>query len=134
MQQKVRLIGGKFVVEGKEEIEPKEVKVEVKQYSLEVLTLRDKVIKGNDVLWRAWLKIRDIKDKEEKERQLDKWNVAQNRLHYFCLELKSKGYEDCLYLDKDGKKTKNCLKNPDGFWCQVCPSSISYWEKEIMSL
>ena len=99
----------------------------------EVLALRDRVIKGNDVLWKAWQQIRNMNG-EEREKQLDKWNEAQQKLHLLCGELKLKGYEDCLYLDKNGKKTRNCLQNPDGFYCQVCPSNKNYWEDELMNL
>jgi len=104
----------------------------MERHALEVLDLRDRVIKGNDKLFAAWLQIRELAG-EEKEYQLDRWNEAQERLHYLCLELKAKGYHDCLYLE-NGKRTKSCLSNPDGFWCQVCPSSVSYWEKELMKL
>ena len=38
-------------------------------------------------------------------------------------------------LDVNGKKVRGCLKNPDGFWCNVCPSSTrKYWEEELMDL
>lgn len=101
--------------------------------ALEALALRDRVIKGNDKLFQAWLQIRELEDGEEKEYQLDRWNEAQERLHSLCLELKAKGYHDCLYIE-NGKKTRSCLSNPDGFWCQVCPSKIPYWEQELMNL
>lgn len=98
----------------------------------ELMKLRDRVIIGNDKLWKAWLQIREM-DGEQREEQLDKWSEAQKKLHLLCQELKLKGYTDCLYLI-DGKKMKNCLDNPDGFWCQVCPSVKTYWEDELMSL
>lgn len=103
------------------------------KYSSEVLALRDRVIKGNDKLFKAWLGIRDIEDRDEKKYQLDRWNEAQERLHGLCLELKAKGYNDCLYIE-NGKKIRSCLSNPDGFWCQVCPSRIPYWERDLMKL
>ncbi len=103
-------------------------------HALEVLDLRDRVIKGNNKLFAAWQQIRELAhNTEEWSAQMDRWNEAQERLHYLCLELKTKGYHDCLYIE-NGKKTKLCLSNPDGFWCQVCSSDIKYWEQELMEL
>ncbi len=133
-QQEIELVDGKFIVKGKKEVLSNEQKVAVKQYSLEVIALRDRIIGGNQKLFEAWLKIRNITDKEEKTRQFDRWNEAQTKLHYLCLELKAKGYEDCLYLDVNGKKIKKCLNEPDGWWCQVCPSNRPYWGEELLSL
>ena len=100
----------------------------------EALALRDRVKSGNDKLSRAWLQIRDlVGDKEEWSRQMDRWQEATEKLHQLCQELKLKGYDDCLYLE-DGKRTRTCLNNPDGFWCQVCPSVYAYWETELMDL
>lgn len=105
------------------------------QYPPEVIVLRDRVIAGNDKLFRAWLQIRELAhDTQEWSRQMDRWAEAQQRLHLLCSELKLRGFTDCLYLDGSGKKTKNCLHNPDNWWCCVCPSDEPYWEKELMSL
>lgn len=98
-------------------------------HSPEVLALRDRVKAGNDKLFKAWLVIRDIEDGEEREQQLDRWNVAQEKLYYLCLELQAKGYEDCLYIE-NGKKTKTCINEADGWWCQVCSSNHPYWREE----
>ena len=100
--------------------------------ALEVLDLRDRVIKGNDKLFAAWLQIREL-DGEEREHQWDRWNEAQERLHYLCLELQTKGYHDCLYIE-NGKRVKSCLSESGSWWCQVCPSSVLYWEQELMKL
>lgn len=106
----------------------------VKQYNPEVLALRDRVKKGNDKLFQAWQQIRELAhDTEEWSRQMELWHQAGKKLNSLCTELKLKGYGDCLYLE-NGKRMKSCLDNLDGFWCQVCPSSIRYWDKELMSL
>jgi hypothetical protein len=103
-------------------------------YRPEVLALRDRVKKGNNKLFKAWLQIRElVGDKEEWSRQMDRWQEATEELQSLCQELKLKGYNDCLYLEGD-KKTRSCLDNPDGFWCQVCPSIYAYWETELMEL
>ena len=103
-------------------------------YSPEVLALRDRIKVGNDKLFKAWLQIRELADdKEEWSRQMDRWNEAQDKLHVLCLELKAKGYVDCLYIE-NGTKMRRCLDNPDGFWCQVCPSLRPYWEEELIDL
>lgn len=134
MQEEVELVNGHFVVKGQKEVKPKEREVQQKQYSEEVLALRDRVIKGNQKLFEALEQIKKIAhDTEEWSRQMDRWNEAQNKLHLLCLDLKAKGYSDCLYL-ANGKRTKSCIKNANGFWCQVCPSSHRYWEEEFSTL
>ena len=138
-QGKMKLVNGKFVMEGAEAetvkaVKPKTPIIPTKEYSEEVLALRDRVIKGNQKLLDAWRKIREIAhNSEEWSAQMARWHEAQERLHILCVELKAKGYTECLYI-VDGVKTKGCLSNPDGFWCQVCPSSFRYWEKELMDL
>jgi len=80
--------------------------------ALEVLALRDRVIKGNDKLFAAWQQIRELAG-EEREHQWDRWNEAQERLHYLCLELKQH-YSDCLYLNENSKRFRSCLSEPGG--------------------
>lgn len=113
------------------DIEPSSNEV---KYSPEVLALRDRVIKGNEKLFLAWKQIRElVNDKEEWSRQMDQFSEAAKKLRGLCTELKFKGYEDCLYIEK-GKRMRSCLSNPDGFWCQVCPSTRKYWEEEFKEL
>lgn len=105
-----------------------------KNYSPELLALRDRVINGNNKLFKAWLQIREIAhDSEEWAKQMELWHQAAEKLSLLCQELKLKDFTDCLYIE-DGKKTKSCLSNPDGFFCVCCSSSIPYWEMEMMSL
>jgi len=107
----------------------------VKEYSPEVIALRDRVKLGNEKLFLAWQEIKKIAhDTEEWKVQMDKWSQAQEKLHLLCTELTYKGFEDCLYLNEVGKKTRGCLSNPNGFWCQVCPSIKLYWERELLDL
>lgn len=103
-------------------------------HSAEVLALRDRVKLGNDKLFKAWLQIRELAhDSESWNYEMDRFSEAAERLRGLCRELKDQGYRDCLYLE-NGKKTRGCLQNPDQFWCQVCPSDINYWGKELMNL
>ena len=106
---------------------------ETPKYSAEVLTLRNRVIAGNEKLNTAWdqLCLMDHESQQWKD-ELERWHQANERLSILCTQLKSMGYDDCLYLDKDGKKAKSCLD--EGIGCRVCPSRIPYWEKELMSL
>jgi len=99
----------------------------------ELEALKSRIRQGNNKLNLAWLQIREMNG-EEKEKQLDRWNEAQEKLHYLNLELKAKGYCDCLYRNEKGEKTKRCLDEPNGWWCNVCSSNYSYWEEELMSL
>lgn len=97
----------------------------------ETVELLNRVRLGNDKLFHAWEHIRDLKGAEWNE-QMDKFAEAAKKLRELCVQLKLAGYNDCLYKTEDGKRTRNCLHNPDGFWCQICPSDIRYWETEIM--
>ncbi|GAJ06848.1 unnamed protein product [marine sediment metagenome] len=134
MQDQIELVNGKFIAKGKREVKPSGTKV-LKEYPEEVIALRDRVILGNQKLFDAWLKIKELAhDTEQWSQQMDKWHGAQQKLHLLCQELKYKGFDVCLYLDANGKKSKGCLKNPDGFWCQVCPSTYPYWEEEMLNL
>ena len=105
-------------------------------HALEVLALCDRIRLGNEKLFKVLRQIREIADdKEEWSRQMDQWKEAQEKLHSLNLELQAKGFHDCLYLE-NGKKTRSCLDNPDGSWCQVCPCDPNnpYVEKELMGL
>ena len=111
------------------------LRISSEKYTPEVLALRNRVCLGNDKLFAAWLRIRDIEDREEKEYQFDRWNEAQRKLHTLCDELKYRfNFHDCLYLDENGKKTKRCIGGLDEWWCQVCPSERAWWSEELMSL
>ena len=107
-------------------------------YSPAIIALRDRVKRGNDLLFRAWVQILEIEDLEEQSLNDDRWYRARDKLYYLCLELEAKGYEDCLYIDEQGKKTKNCLQNPDPtFFCRVCPcasgKALWYSEQELFA-
>lgn len=103
-------------------------------YSPDVLALRDRVIKGNDILFKALLEIEElVEDREVWSREMDRLHEARLKLDGLCTELKAQGYEDCLYME-NGQKTKSCLSEPGGWRCQVCSSDIKYWEQELMSL
>ena len=102
-----------------------------KEYSAEVIALRDRVKLGNEKLFLAWQQIRDFADDKERwATVMDQVNEAQSLLQTKCSELKAKGYEDCLYIE-GGKKTRSCSMASTGFFCIVCPSAIPYWEKEL---
>lgn len=106
----------------------------VKEYSPEVIALRDRVRLGNEKFFLAWQEIKKIAhNTDEWKAQMDRWSQAQEKLHLLCTELKYNGFEDCLYLE-DGKKTRGCLHNQNGFWCCVCTSSYPYWERELLDL
>ena len=96
----------------------------------ETLELLSRVRLGNDKLFHAWEQIREYKGPIWNE-QMDKFTASAKKLRELCSKLKLMGYIDCLYKTAEGR-TRNCLHNPDGFWCQVCPSDIRYWETEIM--
>jgi len=102
------------------------------KYTPEILSLRDRVILGNKKLNDAWEQIRAmVHDTEEWSEQMKCWNQANEKLSLLCTELKALGYNDCLYLDGQGRKTRKCL---EGMGCRVCPSKIRYSEKELMEL
>lgn len=96
--------------------------------------LRDRVKLGNEKLWQALQQIKEMAhDSAEWSRQMDRWNQAQERLHLLCQELRARGFNNCLYME--GKeRTKTCLTQGGGTWCQVCSSNIPYWEGEFANL
>ena len=98
-------------------------------HSPEVLSLRDRVKSGNDKLFKAWLQILEINDKERQFEEDARWYKAWDKLHYLCLELQAKGYEDCLYVE-NGKKTRLCSQDVGTHWCWVCSSTKFYWRDE----
>jgi len=96
----------------------------------DMLALKERVKVGNEKLIAAWPLIWDIKDKGERDRDLERWDKANRRLDGLCMELMYRfGFRDCLYLDENGRKTKPCTRS-DGFCCFVCPSEIPYWRNE----
>jgi len=97
----------------------------------ETENLLNRVKIGNDKLFHAWEQIRDMDRSTGWNEQMDKLSEASKKLSGLCHQLKLAGYNDCLYII-DGKRTRKCLHNSDGFWCQVCSSDIKYWEAEIM--
>ena len=103
-------------------------------YSLEVITLKDRVVRGNEKLNLAWQQLRNIANRtEEWTEQLERWHQANEKLSLLCTELKLRGYSDCLYME-NGKKTRKCLEPGDDIGCRVCPSSREWWAEELMSL
>ena len=104
------------------------------KYGSEVLALRDRVISGNKKLNDALEQIKGMAhDSEEWSFQMELWHQANVKLDTLCDELKLRGYEDCLYLDEEGKRTRSCLSSGDT-GCRVCPSRIHYWEQEFDEL
>lgn len=102
------------------------------QYSSEALALRDRVILGNKKLNNALEQLKDIvDDKERWSEEMECWRQANEKLSLLCTQLKTLGYNDCLYLDGQGRKTRKCL---EGMGCRVCPSRIPYGEQELMKL
>ena len=103
-----------------------------KRYSPEVLHLRDRVRLGNDKLNKAWEQIKELDhSSQEWSEKMEEWHLANERLSTLSTELQYMGYEDCLYLNEKGEKMRKCL---GGLGCRVCPSRISYWERELMEL
>ena len=105
--------------------------MEEKLKSLEALKARVK--EGNQKLNDAWQRLVKMDHSSQRwEEEAERWSRANEKLSSLCTELKYAGFNDCLYLE-DGKKTRGCLTQP-GLGCRVCPSQISYWEKELMEL
>jgi len=103
----------------------------------ELQVLKDRVITGNEKLYRAWEQMKGLEPGGEAWKQAsEQYDKALSFLEALCIELKAKGFRDCLYKNEFGKKTKHCLVNPDqpAWFCRVCPSQHSYWEEELMSL
>lgn len=105
------------------------------KYSSEVLALRARVILGNKKLNDAYEQIKQLAHgSEEWSQALDQWHEANEKLSNLCKQLKLLGYEDCLYLNEKGEKTKKCLEPGDDLGCRVCSSSRDYCSEELMAL
>ena len=92
--------------------------------------LKERIKAGNEKLIAAWPGVWDIQDQQEKRQALKKWDKGIWLLVSLCMELMYRfDFRDCVYLDKNGHKTKPCIR-PGGFYCFVCPSETPYWRKE----
>lgn len=101
----------------------------------ELETLKSRIRQGNNKLNLAWSQLREIADREEWAEQLEKWSQANIKLSALCTELKLKySFNECLYLDGEGKKTKKCLPPGGELGCRVCPSERAWWSEELMAL
>ncbi|MBA7689593.1 hypothetical protein ES703_98101 [subsurface metagenome] len=120
---------------GESHVEPVRAvpKLEKKSSSLEVLTLMERVRRGNDKLNIAWSELlKTDHGSQTYKDEVARWFAAKDKLVGLGHNLQSMGFHDCLYLDKSGKKTRSCLIS--SMTCLVCPSTIKYWEKELMEL
>jgi hypothetical protein len=101
----------------------------------EVQALLERVRLGNDKIMAAiqqTIKL-DTATPEGKalwKANMDKIAERSATLRGLCDQLKLLNYLDCLYMEK-GKKTRSCGMTDGAPYCQVCPSAIPYWEKEI---
>lgn len=99
-------------------------------YNPEVLALRDRVKAGNDKLFQAWRQLREIEDKEQRIQEEERWFRARDRLEMLCMELQLRcNYYECLYLGKNGEKTRVCPADADSYWCWICPIKSSQTSK-----
>ncbi len=113
-------------------VETEGEKLEIEIYPREQIErLKDRVRLGNQRLNEAWHVIRKLERGEHWKAELQRWHLANVKLSEYCKQLQQMGFADCLYKDESGKKTLGCL---DELGCRVCPSSISYWEAELMAL
>ena len=103
----------------------------IKEYSSEVLTLRERVVTGNQKLNMAWAQLckMDHESQQWKD-ELERWHQANEGLSKRCRDLKMMGYTDCLYIDEKGKKTMKC-GGMGQLGCRVCSSSREYWIEEM---
>lgn len=103
----------------------------------EVQALLDRVKIGNEKCFAAFNTLRN----SNLEVNSPEWNEKHEQIYKavlflqeLCTALKV-WYEDCLYIDKEGKKTKKCLGTfANDFFCYVCPSKKEYWWDEMYSL
>ena len=110
---------------------------EIDDYTIEnIEQLKERIRLGNKKLLEAWDKLMTMDHSSQIWKDsLEQWHLANEKLSYYCSQLKNLGFEDCLYITEiDGKKekTKTCLE--DGIGCRVCPSQYPYWEEELMKL
>ena len=104
--------------------------------SEELEALKNRVCRGNAILNAAWEQIKAMAhDSQQWREQFERWSKANERLSLLATELKLKyNYNQCLYIDGSGKKTKRCLPPGDDIGCRVCPSARAWWTEELMNL
>jgi len=96
----------------------------------EIEALRERVKQGNQKLNEAWTAICLLDHKEQRwSDEVEKWHQANVKLSALCSHLILLGFNDCLYLDDNSKKTKKCGASALG--CRVCPSIREYWLEEM---
>lgn len=103
----------------------------MKELTEEIKQLLARIRLGNDKLIAAWEQVK-LMDGEQRKLELERWHQANEKLSMLEHKLRLLGFDDCMYLDEHGVKTRKCLENAIG--CRVCPSITPYWEKELMSL
>ena len=97
----------------------------------EIKALVERCKIGNMKLNRAWRQIRELGfDTEDFKEQSEEWSQKTVILGDLGMQLKSWGFNDCLYMDK-GVKTMPCLDQKDGLTCWACPSEFKYYEAEL---
>lgn len=90
--------------------------------------LKERIRLGNSKLNKAWDDICKMDKKSEHwKNEFEKWHLANVKLSAYCDQLTRLGWLDCLYINEKGEKYQSCL---EALGCRVCPSTISYWERE----
>lgn len=96
-----------------------------------IITLKFRVVKGNQKLYKVWQQIIALGG-EEKTEALKKYHPALDKLKELNRQLKEAGAIDCLYIE-NGKKMRKCLAQEEKFFCHVCPNNY-WWERELSDL
>ena len=105
-----------------------------KQKEVEALRLR--VCQGNLKLNLAWQQLKEMTHNTEVwSEQMERWHKSNELLSLLATELKVRyNYNQCLYLNENGEKTKKCLPPGDNIGCRVCTSDRKWWEEEFLEL
>ncbi len=93
----------------------------------QVPQLIERVRNGNTKLAAAWAQIRDMPGGDEREKQVENWVEAIQKLGCYCSQLKALDFAECIYII-GSKKMKSCLEEPT---CYVCASTVDYWTGEM---
>jgi hypothetical protein len=64
--------------------------------------------------------------------EMDKWCAATKKLNLVVEELRADGYEQCLYIDEKGVRTRRCFITGEAY-CLACPAPSDYVWDELVS-
>lgn len=87
--------------------------------SKEVKVLINRIKDGHSKIWERWQLIRQLPEGTGKDKYMDSWDNAVERLRGLANDLAKQGYRECIHKEAS-------LEHP----CLVCTVPNELWKKE----